>query len=441
MQIESLDLKNFRAFANCHVRFAPITVLVGPNNAGKSSILSALRMLSQTLRSVDPDTTLLLEELGSYRDIVHGNKTNLPIEICAEFSSDSRRIGFDLTYGYRVQRREVTLKKFEAYERSSSGEVIPIMRTTYSEATRRQILRSFLGVPEEFLAKITVPFYHFLPRLNFLLWEKVAKKSGGKLRINKSSELPPKYSPIIIRWVREVQSLLISLQYLGPFRENPKRNYPFSGERPSILESSGHGATDILMTDFFRRGKLKRELTKRVRLWLTRAGIADDIEVGAISDRQYDIRLRHPVTHESANLADVGFGASQILPVLIAGYDIAAGSLFSIEQPEIHLHPKAQAELGEFLGDMYSRKVQTVVETHSEHLIIRLQKKVALGEIKSSDIVFNYINPVETGKEIIALELDDRGLFKAKWPNGFFEERFNETLDLARAPLQRGSKK
>ncbi|WP_263411195.1 AAA family ATPase [Terriglobus tenax] len=437
MQIQSLELYNFRAFEQCKVEFAPITVLVGPNNAGKSSILSALRILSQTLKSVDPDTTLLLEQLGSYRDVVHGNKTGRGIRIRAEFSSDTGNPSFDLKYKYRVQRREVALSEFMAFERTPDGGESTILRTTYSEITRRQLLRFIAGIPEGIIGQVPVPFYHFLPRISFLFWEQLAKKSKGRLRFHKNQDFPPKGSSSLTKWVREIQYLLSSLQYLGPFREDPKRNYPFSGERPSLLESSGHGATDILMTDFFRRGRQKRELTKKVSQWLTRAGIADDIEVVAISDRQYDIRLRHPITQESSNLADVGFGASQILPVLIAGYDIAPGSLFSVEQPEIHLHPKAQAELGEFFGDLYGRKVQSVIETHSEHLIIRLQRKVALGEIKPEDIVFNYINPTKSGKEIVTLKLNEKGLFTDKWPNGFFEERMQETLGLAKAPLLR----
>ena len=439
MRIDSLELTNFRAFERCRVRFAPITILVGPNNAGKSSILSALRILSQTLKSVDPDTTLLLEQLGSYRDVVHGNKTNRPVNIRAEFVGDAGRSGFDLKYKYRVQRREVVLSDFSAFSKDESEEETLILRTTYSEVTGKQLLRSFIGLPDGLVGQVQVPFYHFLPRVSFLFWEQIARKSKGKLRFSKSqaTEYPPRASQGLVRSVRETQNLLSSLQYLGPFREDPKRNYPFSGERPSLLESSGHGATDILMTDFFRRGRKKRELTEKVSQWLSKAGIADAIEVEAISDRQYDIRLRHPITKESSNLADVGFGASQILPVLIAGYEVLGGSLFAVEQPEIHLHPKAQAELGEFFFDLYSRKVQTVIETHSEHLIIRLQKKVAEGLIKPEDIAFNYVNPTATGKEILQLSLNERGLFSEKWPNGFFEERMQETLELARAPLHR----
>jgi predicted ATPase len=170
---------------------------------------------------------------------------------------------------------------------------------------------------------------------------------------------------------------------------------------------------------------------------LKKAQIAADLQVEALGDRHYQVHLQHPITGESSNIADVGFGTSQVLPVLVAGYDIPEDSLLLIEQPEIHLHPKAQAELGDFFTDVYKRNVQLIIETHSEHLIMRLQTKVALGEIPKKDIIVQYVDPTPTGKRIVTLTMDDKGVFQEKWPNGFFEERMSEAMNLARAPFER----
>jgi predicted ATPase len=438
--LTSLRLRNFRAFEKASIKFAPITILVGPNNAGKSSIVSALRVLSQTLASVDPDTSLLLEELGSYKDAVYLNESKRSIGFGLTLEYDAKEMSIDLSYGYRSQRREVILRQFMASELRNDGTEEIMMRTTLAPETGSQLLREFRGIPDVNLAKLPVTFMHFLPRFGTIWLDRLGKKMARVLK----SELP-NFQPITLfkqyqdtnRAFIRMHRFLVSLQYLGPFRETPTRLYPFSGERPSVLERTGKGATDVLMSDYFRRGGKKRQLTSRVKAWLGRAQIADDIQVTALSDRHYQVTLKHPITGESSNIADVGFGASQVLPVLVAGYDILEESLLLIEQPEIHLHPSAQAELGEFFLDVYRRDVQCVIETHSEHLIMRLQTKVALGEIPKEDIIVNYINPTKDGKQIVQLMMNDDGVFTEKWPNGFFDERMAEALDLARAPLVR----
>lgn len=115
--------------------------------------------------------------------------------------------------------------------------------------------------------------------------------------------------------------------------------------------------------------------------------------------------------------------------------------MFLLEQPELHLHPKAQAELGDFFADLYDSSVQTIIETHSEHLILRLQQHVAAGRIKHSDIKFYYVhndpNPTQNScgecltHEITPLPLDENAIFINDWPEGFFPERLNESRKLA----------
>jgi predicted ATPase len=230
---------------------------------------------------------------------------------------------------------------------------------------------------------------------------------------------------------------LSRLQYVGPFRDAPLRAYPLSGERPSILTSTGKGATDVLVADFFRRGSRKRVLSKSVQSWLSRANIASELQVHTLGDRQYDIRLKHPITGEIENLADVGYGISQVLPILVAGYNQEPSSVFLVEQPELHLHPRAQSELGDFFCDLYDAGVQSIIETHSEHLILRLQRHVASGRVPTKDVAVNFVHSGDQGKIVTPLPLNEDGIFTEKWPQGFFEERLDEALSLARAPLIR----
>ena len=196
----------------------------------------------------------------------------------------------------------------------------------------------------------------------------------------------------------------------------------------------------MLTNDYFLRGKGKKRITNEVTRWLTQANIATKVQVKAISPRHYDVMMQHPTTRELSNLADVGYGVSQILPVLVGGYGLPRNSLFIVEQPELHIHPKAQAELGEFFCALIENGVQSIVETHSEHLILRIQQKVALGELDPKDVAISYINPTPEGKKIVNLPMDRDGLFTEPWPGGFFEERKKEILNLARAPILRTRK-
>ena len=446
--LRGLELRNFRAFERERVELAPITIFVGPNNAGKSSILSALRLMAQTLQNVDPSIPLVLADFGTYKDLVFGNRVSRSIGIRLEFldpseRSSGRTFSFDVSFGYRAMRREVILQSFSAYDDQKD----PIVRTTYSKASGRQVIQQVRGFPSDLPVKKAVRFNHFLPR--FGLWryslgqwiERVRRKSPNVAE--RLSEVDPsaitRTTTALDRAFISLSRLLADMQYLGPFRPAPSRFYSFSGEHPSRLDIAGNGATDILRADYFRRGSRKRELSGAVERWLRKAEIAKELRLEAVSDRHYDVKLRHPVTGELENLADVGFGASQILPVVTAGYNLPSRSLFLIEQPEIHLHPRAQSELGDFFVDLYEGGIQSIIETHSEHLILRLQKHVASGLVDPADVAVNYVDAMPDGKKVTRMSLNENGIFTKAWPRGFFEERLEEALDLARAPLTRNA--
>ncbi len=165
---------------------------------------------------------------------------------------------------------------------------------------------------------------------------------------------------------------------------------------------------------------------------MKQAGIASDLRVEPLSDRHYEIRVQHPVTEEYQNLADVGYGNSQILPVLVGGFNLRPGATYLVEEPEIHLHPRAQAELGDFFLDLYRRGVQSVVETHSEHLILRLQQHVASQSIPPDKIGFYYVYAQGKKKGVAPLKLDSLGRFTEPWPEGFFPERLEEAKKLSK---------
>jgi predicted ATPase len=107
---------------------------------------------------------------------------------------------------------------------------------------------------------------------------------------------------------------------------------------------------------------------------------------------------------------------------------LSRNSTLLIEQPEIHIHPRLQAELGSLLADCIKPPFenQFIIETHSEHLMLRLQKLIRKGELKPEDISVIYVDRGAEGSKCLHLRLDEEGDFIDEWPDGFFEEDFNE---------------
>ena len=126
-------------------------------------------------------------------------------------------------------------------------------------------------------------------------------------------------------------------------------------------------------------------------------------------------------------LADVGFGLSQILPFIVQML-ASTGKIISIEQPEVHIHPKLQADLGDLIAEAIKLPYehQLLIETHSEHLILRLQKLVRLGKLTPDDVSILFVTRESNGSKATRFLLDEQGDFVEDWPGGFFPERLRE---------------
>lgn len=143
-----------------------------------------------------------------------------------------------------------------------------------------------------------------------------------------------------------------------------------------------------------------------------------------------DIKKKMVISHR-----DVGIGISQVLPVLVYAY-AAKNEILAMEQPELHLHPSLQAELGDvFIESALKDNNTFLLETHSEHLILRILRRIrettanknkATLPIRPDDVCLLYVNPDEKGSEFIRLRIDKHGRLIDQCPNGFFEEDFEE---------------
>jgi len=213
--------------------------------------------------------------------------------------------------------------------------------------------------------------------------------------------------------------------YLGPLRENPERHYIFSGNPTQHVGKTGKMVPDILFKN--------RSLVERLNEKLETFGVGYKVQVSSVSAETlelhdvYALSLTDNLTGVTTSILDVGFGISQVLPV-IAQSLLAHNKTVCIEQPEIHLHPKLQAELGSLFAESIKPPYENrfIVETHSEHIVLRIQKLIRKGVLKPADVSIVYVDRGSEGSKCIPLRIDDEGDFIDQWPGGFFEETYQE---------------
>ena len=429
--LKRIKLRNFRAFKTLDIELSKINLLFGPNNSGKSAIISSMNVIAQTLESADPVVPLLLVgsrvDLGTYRDAVYNNHPELPITFGFEFTSSdplesSRNVYVELTYAYRKRQREIVLDKaiLNVSGRKNNFELASTRTSSGNSHTGIITVRKPGKRSMRYKAKFN--FFHLTPFMPMV-----------------HGPQSPSHRPLdeayftIRRGMFSFSRELSRIEYIGPFREYPARTFMFSGEHPRSAGKQGERAVNILVSNYMRGGKRGKRYVRQVSRWLRSGGIARRLAVDIISDRHFEVKVVHSRTGESENLADVGFGCGQILPVLASGYNLPRGSIFIVEQPEIHLHPKAQAELGSFFYELCRSGVQSIVETHSEHLLLRLQSYVANGMLKPDDLKIYYVHANERGKkEAIEMRVGADGFIDTVWPGGFFPERLEEARKIAK---------
>ncbi len=220
-----------------------------------------------------------------------------------------------------------------------------------------------------------------------------------------------------------VRLILSALLPLGPFRQSPSRVYTFSGTTPRSVGYQGHLFPQLL----FRHPELVSETNK----WLRRLDVGHELLIRSLNSDVADIfqvQLRD-LRRDSkvlVGLSDVGYGISQILPFVIqsvAGHK----QLITIEQPEVHVHPRLQADLGDLLVESIKKQHNRfLIETHSEHLILRLQRRVREKKLSPTDVSVLYVSRGPNGSTVQQLRLDEDGDFMDDFPGGFFPERLNE---------------
>jgi predicted ATPase len=173
--------------------------------------------------------------------------------------------------------------------------------------------------------------------------------------------------------------------------------------------------------------KENESLLNLTNSWLDKFGIRLDVQ--QLREIIHRLAVRRPGSGLDLDITDVGFGLSQILPVIVQGFLAAPNSLTLIEQPEIHLHPRMQAELADLFIDMCQSETRRfLIETHSEYLLNRLRRRIAEGKINAEDVAIHFVDsdPSLQCSLVKEIKIEKRGSFE--WPANFYIDELEDTV-------------
>jgi hypothetical protein len=398
--------KNFRCFANVSpIDIRPITILVGENSTGKTSFLAGFRFLNELFqRGTNPSFNKDPYSLGSFKEIAHfrGGRAGRADEL-SFFLSVPVRVRRDIRQGRDVltdEERsrdvniELTLNEVDLQPSVSSVELISNgyrAAIRFDEKVQISYKTPSMRAARSLSDSIRLPVGYDTPNLNavsFLMRDFRFLITSRVVRQQEPSETEDERELYSLDGIlRSLDTTFPESIFAGaPVRTKPARTYDNIEATPS---PEGSHIPYLLA----RLKAFKSDEWKQLRENLTEFGIASglfhDIDVkkfGASAGSPFQISVN--ISGPPANLVDVGYGVSQALPVVVETLQAPRGSLFLLQQPEVHLHPRAQAALGSYLANVSKQRRHTfLIETHSDYLIDRIRMDIRDGRGIDSDDV------------------------------------------------------
>lgn len=245
------------------------------------------------------------------------------------------------------------------------------------------------------------------------------------------------------RWRPGVTELLQDrVRYLGPLRQEPRSIFDFSDESQPDVGAAGehlsrvlqwHGSKSVMVP-----GLGQADLVDGLEHWLRELGIVEDVTVEARGRAGVSVEVRPPELDRRVDLTSVGVGVSQVLPVLVVCLLAEPGDVVMLEQPELHLHPALQMRLADFLVACVESGRQIIVETHSEHLVNRLRRRVAEDDGDDVRVLVRIVFAERDAKghtSFRASDINPLGGLSEDWPDGFLDLGARDAQKLLQAGL------
>ncbi|PTN11855.1 AAA family ATPase [Nitrosomonas aestuarii] len=371
--ITQIDLRYFKCFELLKLPLTNLTLLSGSNASGKSSILQALVLLHQTIREHEWSTRLMLNgdtlKLGTVLDVI--DKVHGRHELEIALTTDEHHYH----WGFSGERTEMSL----AIDRveidgvvSNTPEKLRYLLPHDQDSNSNEIIRC-------------------LQTLTYITAERIGPREFYSLE--------DKQNTLVVGSAGEHA---ISLLHLGR-DELVIEELRLSGAPPTRLRQ-----VEARMQEFFPGCGLIVEQIPRMNA----------VTLGLRTSEDTDF---HRPVH-------VGFGLTQVLPIVIAALSTAKGNLLLIENPEVHLHPAGQALMGEFLAHVAQAGIQIIIETHSDHVLNGIRRAVRAQRLIPEQVTLHFFRPrSENEAQVMTPQLDSSGHIDV-WPEGFFDQ-FDKDLN------------
>ena len=385
--MRSVSISNFRCFGEEQkARLAPLTLFVGDNSTGKSSLMALVGVLWEAFfsRTVQPDFNREPFDLGGFTDMVHyrggrgGRRTSFTagMELGGKLDN-SRCLEAKVTF-----REKDGYPEAQSYVYSDAGYSIEMRTDTrhvtfmHQEPNGTSRKLNEIDLPE-FAPGLGQPFFHQILRQN----------------VQNGSETMPVSQPEHRRHILDVLHQMISIAnkyhmgvanfaYMAPLRAQPNRVYLLGN---SMIDPGAYNLPNQLITTKHIDSSFWKRMKEGIEQFGKHLGLFSQFDVVAMAKEKgigpFEMRVKGNPNQPRPvgpwrNLVDVGYGVSQILPLVCRLSDPSV-RLHLIQQPEIHLHPKAQAALGSFLCEWVAEgRGQVIVETHSQYLLDRVRMEV-----------------------------------------------------------------
>jgi predicted ATPase len=392
------------------IEIRPLTVLAGANSSGKSSIMQPLLLMKQTLEaSYDPGALLL--------DGSHVKFTSSDQLLSLQRNGKAAKL-------FRTGLETGSRLNFETEFTHQASKGFPVTRTRY---------------------KVGLADLELVPDLSDSEITKRLEPIGVKLPEGKLSVIPQRFYLTCVSRNKNSNSALVSLHFINPrfnpepeisqvihvsgFRRNRARTYPVA----AVTGQTFPGPFDAYAASVVLRWERESNKTMldAIASDLKRLALTSKVTAKLVYETEVELRvgrLLEPTPSgddDLVNIADVGSGVSQSLPVLIALRVARPGQLVYIEEPEMDLHPKAQWAMAEVCAEAAKRGVRVVIETHNDLILLGVQRMVAEGKLPAERVKLHWFQRSKDGSTRIAsADLDERGTFGA-WPEDFDDVRLD----------------
>lgn len=421
MKLNQIRFKNYKAFKEKQeLNIKPLTILIGKNSSGKSAIARLPLLLAKSL-VYDANAPIELEfdglEFGgSFQDLVHNRIAhgNISFEIVLEFG------GSNLILNATIQNiADTPIQLISEYYIKYENLELSLKLQLENDAI--DDLKNQLYIVKGILNDIHPISF------NGLLIDPFQFVQEGKI---------PNFTFQLFNINQAITNYFSNIDYIGPFRVQPERDYIFKGTPPRRTGYFGELAPHILGLDNY----FGRKITNAVGDWYGTHLGGWKLEVENIGNKFQIVLVSPDNPNVKINLRDVGHGMSQVLPFIVRSFmqPIPEPGLTIIEQPELHLHPAAHGGLAELIvNTILKEKSNWIIETHSEIFILTIRRLIAEGKLNATDVIIYAIEDEERpGSFIKPITIDEEGEV-SDWPQGVFSEDYEEMLAIRRAQNNR----